>query len=81
MEPPVAAMQNDYDLNSASTIPAANGVVAVLLSTGRATGVSSFAQDENTTAVLNQALPFNDIVVWISATEIVGELIKAQVLP
>ncbi|VAW57851.1 hypothetical protein MNBD_GAMMA11-2774 [hydrothermal vent metagenome] len=81
----------DYDLNSASTVPAANGVVAVLLSTGRATGAASFAEDENTDndavffktgyGSVNSTLPFNDIVVWISATEVVGELIKAQILP
>ena len=81
----------DYDLNAGATTQAANGVVAVILSTGRPTGASSFAQDENTDndAVffktgyggVDSTVPFNDIVVWISATEIVGELIKAQVLP
>ncbi len=81
----------DYDLNSSSTVPAANGVAAVVLSTGRPGNTPSFAEDENTDGDItffktayggtDSTLPFNDIVVWISATEIVGELIKAEVLP
>ncbi|HED33243.1 MAG TPA: prepilin-type N-terminal cleavage/methylation domain-containing protein [Gammaproteobacteria bacterium] len=81
----------DYDLNSASTVPAANGLVAIVLSTGRPSGAISIAESENTNndnvffktgyGGVNSTMPFNDIVVWVSSTEIIGELIKARVLP
>ncbi len=81
----------DYDLNSASTVPAANGLIAIILSTGRPSGAASIAESENTNndnvffktgyGGVNSTMPFNDIVVWVSSTEIIGELIRAQVLP
>lgn len=81
----------DYDLNAGAGFAAANSLAAIILSTGRNTGVDSVAQSENTDddkdfyktgyGGVESAMPFNDIVIWISASEIIGELINARILP
>ena len=70
---------------------AAIGVAAIVLSTGRNTGTSGVAQDENRDndadfaktnyGGTNASVPFNDIVIWIPVNEIIAELINAEVLP
>lgn len=71
--------------------PAAIGVAAIILSTGRNTGSNGVAQNENTDndadfvktryGDANASIPFNDIVVWITVNELIATLIKANVLP
>jgi len=70
---------------------AANGVAAIILSTGRLTSVTGEAQDENTNNDTNfvktgygsvdATVPFNDIVVWITVNELIAKLVEIEVLP
>ena len=71
--------------------PAAIGVAAIILSTGRNTGATGDAQVENMDndtdfaktnyGGTNASVPFNDIVAWIAVNELIAELIHSEVLP
>jgi len=80
LSPPVGATQ------------LANGVPAVILSTGRplSIGPSALEQENTDNDVLysktnyggpNSSMPFNDIVEWISANQLIGVLVRTQQLP
>jgi len=79
-----------YDA-SGTPQPAAIGVAAIILSTGRNTGILGDAQNENLDndtefaktnyGGTNASVPFNDIVVWITVNELIAELINTEVLP
>jgi len=71
--------------------PAAIGVAAIILSTGKNTGINGVAQNENTDndadfvktgyGDINANIPFNDIVIWITVNELIAKLIEVEVLP
>jgi len=78
--------------DSALTNQVAIAVPAVLISTGKATGSTSAAEDINLDMAAtdfvrasyggpNSNVPFNDTVLWISGNEIVGKLVDAGKLP
>ncbi len=81
----------DYNLITGLSDQAANNLAAIILSTGRNTGINSLAQNENINddntfyktsyGGTGSTMPFNDIVIWVSASEVVSELINAQILP
>jgi len=75
----------------AQTNQVARQVPVILLSTGRLGGLTSPEESENTNANRifikrekagdNAVIPFNDIVVWISGSELAGNMVKAGRLP
>jgi len=81
-----------WNLASSTATQLATGVPAIVLSTGKSLGVSlSALESENTNndnvfnkadyGGANSSMPFNDIVAWISANELIGELVRSQQLP
>jgi len=81
-----------WDLASSTATQIANGVPAIILSQGKSLGIPlSALENENANnnnvfskadyGGANSSMPFNDIVSWISATELIGELVRSQQLP